>query len=106
MKKESERDIQTTSWRSALPDKNLTPTITGCDSGQTTDRKEEDTSSQLNHRFPSDSDFRLGQAEKESSELRLKFKNNLQSNNSLENYLVKNSRASEENSSHEIPHKA
>ena len=97
MKKDSERDIQTTSWRSAYPDKNLTPTITGCDSGQTTDRKEEDSSSQLNHRLPSESDLRVGHIEKESSELRLKLNNNLQGNNSLENYLVKNSRASEEN---------
>jgi hypothetical protein len=77
MKKESDRDIQTTGWRSALPDKNLTPTITGCDSGQTTDRKEEDSSSQLNVRLPSESDFRVAYAEKETSEMRLKLKANL-----------------------------
>jgi hypothetical protein len=77
MKKESDRDIQTTGWRPALPDKNLTPTITGCDSGQTTDRKEEDSSSQLNVRLPSESDFRVTYAEKETSEMRLKLKTNL-----------------------------
>jgi hypothetical protein len=61
MKKEFEhlRDIQTGDWQ-IRPDKNLTPTITGCDSGQTTDRKEEDSNSQkLYNHVPSESDLHI-----------------------------------------------
>ena len=78
-----QRDITTPAdwhqFENRKGDQAQTPTIAGCDSGQTTDRKEEDQSSYNGIRFvPSEGELHSRPLDKEPSELRLKFKKNLQ----------------------------
>lgn len=84
MKKVHVRDIQKTLGQAQhqdklLPEKNLTPTITGCDSGQTTDRKEEESIGKTsNNRATSENDRHQNQPDKQPSEIRLRLQKNLQ----------------------------
>ena len=88
----------------AAPERNLTPTITGCDSGQTTDRKEDDSFGKKpnHHRVISGSDRPIKFQDKQPSEIRLRFKKNLQADflnlqaEFMDHYLDVNSKITEE----------